>query len=100
MANRRITEFPSINGAEIVDDDLLTLVHVFEIDPVLRNKKITFTQFKAYLNSYYANVKIGTEKTVVNSTDTGVKGELSWDSNYIYVCTNTNTWKRAPLTSW
>jgi len=31
----------------------MTLVHVFEVDPVLRNKKITFTEFKNYLNLYY-----------------------------------------------
>jgi hypothetical protein len=28
----------------------------------------------------------------------GVAGEICWDSNYIYVCTATNTWKRAALT--
>ena len=56
MANRRISEFPSINGADIVDDDLMTLVHVFEVDPLLRNKKITFTQFRTYLDKYYANI--------------------------------------------
>ena len=50
MANRRITEFPALNGADINEQDLLTLVHVFEVDPTLRNKKITFTQFKEYLD--------------------------------------------------
>ena len=55
MANRRITEFPAINGLDINEQDLLTLVHVFEVDPTLRNKKITFEQFKDYLNIYYAS---------------------------------------------
>lgn len=32
------------------------------------------------------------------SGGTGVAGEFSWDANYIYVCTATNTWKRAALT--
>jgi hypothetical protein len=54
VANRRISEFPAISGGEIDEQDLLTLVHVFEVDPTLRNKKITFTQFKEYLNEYYA----------------------------------------------
>ena len=54
MANRRISEFPELNGTDIDEQDLLTLVHVFEVDPTLRNKKITFTQFKDYLNLYYA----------------------------------------------
>ena len=32
------------------------------------------------------------------STATGTTGQISWDANYIYVCTATNTWARAPLT--
>ena len=55
MSNRRISEFSSITGSTINEQDLLTLVHVFEVDPVLRNKKITFTEFKEYLNLYYPN---------------------------------------------
>ncbi len=30
----------------------------------------------------------------------GKIGTICWDSNYIYVCTATNTWKRASLSSW
>jgi hypothetical protein len=55
VSNRRISEFSSITGSTINEQDLLTLVHVFEVDPVLRNKKITFTEFKEYLNLYYPN---------------------------------------------
>jgi len=54
MANRKASEFPSITGSEIDEEDLLTFVHVFEVDPTLRNKKITFTQFKSYLDLYYS----------------------------------------------
>ena len=53
MANRSISEFSSILAPDIDEQDLLTLVHVFEADPVLRNKKITFTEFKDYLDLYY-----------------------------------------------
>ena len=59
MSNRRISEFSSINGLHINEQDLLTLVHVFEVDPVLRNKKITFIEFKEYLNLYYPNTSPG-----------------------------------------
>lgn len=54
MANRRISEFPAIDGGDIDEEDLMTLVHVYEVDPQLRNKKITFTQFRAYLDDYFA----------------------------------------------
>ena len=56
MPNRRITQFPAILPGDINDLDLLTLVHVFEIDPALRNKKITFSEFRAYLDDYYVNI--------------------------------------------
>jgi hypothetical protein len=32
------------------------------------------------------------------STSPGTAGQVCWDVNYIYVCTATNTWKRAALT--
>ena len=36
----------------------------------------------------------------VSSTALGTTGQISWDANYIYVCVNTNTWKRVALTTW
>ena len=56
MPNRKITEFPEIIPGDIVDADVLNLVHVFEVDPSLRNKKITFSGFREYLDNYYINV--------------------------------------------
>ena len=55
MANRRISEFPNIAGLDVAEQDLLNIVHIFEVDPTLRNKKITFTELKEYLNLYYPN---------------------------------------------
>ena len=34
-----------------------------------------------------------------NSSDAGVPGQIKVDGNYIYVCTATNTWQRAALSS-
>jgi hypothetical protein len=31
---------------------------------------------------------------------TGTAGEIAWDTNYLYVCVATNTWKRVELTGW
>jgi hypothetical protein len=31
-------------------------------------------------------------------TDVGTPGQICWDANYIYVCTATDTWKKAALT--
>lgn len=39
--------------------------------------------------------------TVPSTTgSSGVTGQLSFDSNYLYVCVGTNSWKRAGLTGW
>jgi hypothetical protein len=35
-----------------------------------------------------------------SATSTGVTGQITWDATYVYVCTATNTWRRAPLTTW
>lgn len=35
-----------------------------------------------------------------NSTASGVAGTIRYDSSYVYICTATNTWKRAALSSW
>lgn len=45
-------------------------------------------------------VRISTQKTPASAAATGVKGDVCHDANYIYVCTATNTWKRAALSTW
>lgn len=35
-----------------------------------------------------------------SSTSTGTVGEITFDSDYVYVCIATNTWKRTHLSSW
>ena len=35
-----------------------------------------------------------------SNTDTGTAGDIAWDSNYVYICTATNTWKRLALSTW
>jgi hypothetical protein len=39
-------------------------------------------------------------QTTKASNANGVAGEICWDTNYIYVCITTNTWKRATLNSY
>lgn len=45
-------------------------------------------------------VRVRTAKTPSSATDSGNAGEWCWDASYIYVCTGTNTWKRAALSTW
>ena len=41
----------------------------------------------------------GNVRTPTSSADTGTPGQIVWDTNYIYVCTATNTWKRVLLSA-
>jgi len=45
-------------------------------------------------------LRLRNSKTPASATATGNKGEICYDSDYMYVCVATNTWKRAALASW
>ena len=43
---------------------------------------------------------IQTFLTPASASDTGTAGQIGWDTNYIYICTATNTWKRVAIATW
>lgn len=45
-------------------------------------------------------IRLRTAKTPASASASGNQGDVCWDSNYIYVCTATNTWKRAAIATW
>lgn len=45
-------------------------------------------------------LNITDSRTPASASDTGIKGEICYDTNFVYVCTATNTWKRLSLSSW
>jgi len=50
-------------------------------------------------SSYMAGKLAMTGIAPTSSSSTGLQGEIRYDSNYIYVCIATDTWKRSPLTT-
>ncbi len=46
------------------------------------------------------SIRVRTAKTPSSASDTGVTGQIAWDTSYVYVCTATNTWKRTAITTW
>ncbi len=38
--------------------------------------------------------------TPASATATGTAGQIRWDTDYIYVCTVANTWKRVAISTW
>jgi uncharacterized protein YjlB len=45
-------------------------------------------------------LNVSTSKTPASASATGATGDIAWDTNYIYVCTATNTWKRTAIATW
>lgn len=46
------------------------------------------------------NIRVRTSKTPASAGASGNAGQICWDSNYLYVCVATNTWKRSALSTW
>jgi len=53
-----------------------------------------------YLDINSDLMRIRNSKTISSSSDSGNPGELCWDSTYLYLCVDTDTWKRIELSSW
>jgi hypothetical protein len=47
-----------------------------------------------------SNLRLEGSVTPASPTATGTTGDIQRDADYIYVCTATNTWKRAALSTW
>ena len=78
MANRRISELQEQAGLQLAEDDLLTVVNVSEPDPGLKNKKLTISGTKAYLNIHYLPRTGGTiSGSTVIQNDLTVSGSTS-----------------------
>lgn len=45
-------------------------------------------------------LRITTSSAPSSASDTGTVGEIAWDTNYIYVCVGTDTWKRVAISTW
>lgn len=45
-------------------------------------------------------IRVRTAKTPASATAAGDAGTIAWDTNYVYVCVATDTWKRSALSTW
>lgn len=45
-------------------------------------------------------IRLRTAKTPASATAAGNAGDIAWDTNYVYVCVATNTWKRSAIATW
>lgn len=72
--------------------------------PTLTKTLILSGGATSLVNKEYADSNLPTMTTLgaapSSATDTGVKGDIRIDDNYIYLCVATNIWKRSPLSTW
>ena len=47
-----------------------------------------------------AQVRFTASYPPIGPTAPGIAGTIAWDTNYIYMCIGTNTWKRIPMSTW
>jgi hypothetical protein len=45
-------------------------------------------------------INVTTQKTPASASDTGTKGDIVHDGDFVYVCVATDTWKRAAIATW
>jgi len=45
-------------------------------------------------------IRLPVTKTPASAVATGTAGDWAYDSNYIYVCVATNSWKRVAIATW
>ena len=68
---------------------------------IISRSDTSLSTYKISLGHKQGLILGGTSGSAPSSaTDTGTKGTITWDTNYIYVCVATNTWKRVAISTW
>jgi len=82
------TEYNSINGETITFNEPMFGGEVIDIH--------VYNRFSSLISSSSKMI----DNPPVTSSDVGIPGQTSYDSDYLYVCTSQNSWKRVSLESW
>ena len=61
---------------------------------------VTTTGTVTMTNKTLTSPKISSGSAPASAAATGTAGQIQWDTDYIYVCTATNTWKRVAIATW
>ena len=48
----------------------------------------------------FGNVFVANTYTPALANSTGTAGQITWNTNYVYICIAANTWKRANIATW
>lgn len=94
LANNEIAQITVDNNGIFIEDQLSGISRGIQSthDYSANITDLDYTQ-KKYVDTHIAFTSVPT-----SSSDTGVKGQMAVDANYLYICTATNTWTRIALT--
>ena len=79
---RRVINYDSNNGFIVFPADISSPSTIFGNTLILNTGSF---------------IRIGVPSTPASGTAAGTTGDIRWDGQYIYVCTATNTWRKAQL---
>ena len=65
----------------------------------LESNVVTSVSFGTYDSLNVETIVINTSKTPSTSNSSGTRGEITWDQNYLYICFDTNRWKRVAISN-
>lgn len=68
-----------------------------ETTSITEKARITST---GIMDSQADRIRVRTINTPGSATATGTKGDICWDTNYIYICIATNIWQRVAHATW
>ena len=107
FANAGFSAGDALSGDIDLDDSIgsnsFTLTQESEFSLLAR----TVTEYVSQADSSQPGIDVDAKAirirhagTPCSATDVGMKGEIRWDSNYLYICIATDTWKRVALSTW
>ena len=89
-------DFPKVQW-DVIDQNTISIY--YSSPPTQNSRKITIfagVGGKKQITSFN-DISVAVPLT---SSSSGTTGDMAWDGNYIYVCIEPDTWRRASLTSW
>ena len=94
-------DYVEFNGLRSDEDVTIAGAELFVQDTIHADGGIDVTGNATVSNRVSTDkLRIVSSSTPSSATDTGTTGTIRWDSNYIYVCVATNTWKRVAISTW
>lgn len=92
----------SLDRGNILGDSTKSIIYGIQ-DALASNQRLYFNAGKTFASGDFTASKYylsSLNTAPSSSTDTGTTGEMRITSDYIYVCTATNTWKRVAISTW